>query len=282
MKKELLMCIISSLGMISCQNDELDSMPDELITREINKIETEWKEGVIKEENVRTGEEKVETSMSYEDRLIYFEFLSRNNGHIIDDYTGPTRTATYDESKFGLVLKAQSVSCAPYREFRFVMDCEDDDTTSYTSGNTGATYVDSDGNMNFIFCVIPVANMTNGLYKKDNTYTRFFDTEDSNTNNQYFVNGIRTDSQFLNSTNWGITKDSNGNITFYFLNGNWGSGTTGFGHKTGSNNGIIYTDDEDDDNTNKWNVPTPLAPESGLGLFTEYEKNTGIKVHFDF
>ena len=43
------------------------------------------------------------------------------------------------------------------------------------------------------------------------------------------------------------------------------------------------TDDEDDDNANAWIVPTPHSLDSQRsGVLGEYEKNSEIKVHFDF
>ena len=284
MKRTILTSTFSLFCIISCQNNDLESITDEAVfNQEVNKIEKEWEEGIEKTETLYSpGDTKNEYSMSYEDRLVYFDFLKRNKGVNLDRYTGPTRSATYNESVFGLVLKAANVPCSPYREFVFIMDCEDSRSASYTSGNTGATFVDSNGNVQFFFCIVPVANMTNGLYKKENTFIRYFDTEDSNTNNGYYIDGIKSNSQYLNATNWGITKDNNGNIAFYFLNNNWGSGSTGFGHKTGSNNGIIYTDDEDDDNVNSWHAPFPYGPTGPTELFSECSNNTGLKVHFDF
>lgn len=285
MKKTLITCAILSLGMISCQNDEFNSMPEEnSLNQEIKKIEYLFEEGMEKEEFIyQEGNTKVETSMSFEDRLIYYEFLKRNNGNIATEYTGPTRANTYNEEVFGLVLKSPNLSCSPYRELQFIMDCEDSNWKSYTSGNTGSTFVDSNGNMNFIFCIIPASNIANGLHKIENGYARSFDCEDHNTHNVYYVNGMRADKSYVNNTKWGITEDGSGNIVFYFKNTNWSSGSTGFGHKTGSNNGIIYTDDEDDDNANAWIVPTPHSLDSQRsGVLGEYEKNSEIKVHFDF
>lgn len=252
------------------------------LNQEIKKIEYLMEEGAIKQESIyQEGDTKIETSMSFEDRLVYYDFLKRNDGKLKNEYTGPTRANTYNEETFGLVLKSPNLSCAPYRELIFVMDCEDSNSKSYTSGNTGQTFVDSNGNVNFFFCIIPASNMANGLHKLERGYARYFDCEDHNTNNAFYVNGLRIDNSYVNNTKWGITENSSGNITFYFINN--GIGSTGFGHKTGSNNGIIYTDDEDDDNTNQWIVPIPHSLESMRSFYLgEYERNSEIKVHFDF
>lgn len=67
--------------MISCQNDELNSIVEEsTLNQEIKKIEFLMEEGAVKEEIQYSPEAtKTETSMSYEDRLIYFDFIKRNN-----------------------------------------------------------------------------------------------------------------------------------------------------------------------------------------------------------
>ena len=157
MKKTIFIGAILSLGMISCQNDEFNSMIEEnTLNQEIKKIEYLMEEGAIKEESIyQEGDTKIETSMSFEDRLVYYDFLKRNDGKVKNDYTGPTRSSTYNEDAFGLVLKSPNLSCSPNRELILVMDCEDSNWQSYTSGNTGSTFVDSNGNMNFFFCIIP-------------------------------------------------------------------------------------------------------------------------------
>lgn len=283
MKKTILIGAILSLGMMSCQNDEFNSMIEEsTLNQEIKKIEYLMEEGAIKEESIyQEGDTKIETSMSFEDRLVYYDFLKRNAGQVRNEYTGPTRSTTYNEETFGLVLKSSSnQNCGIYRELILVMDCEDNNSQSYTSGNTGQTFVDSNGNVNFFFCIIPASNITNGLHKIDKGFARYFDCEDHNTNNAFYVNGLRINNSYVNGTKWGITENSSGNITFYFINN--GIGSIGFGHKTGSNNGIIYTDDEDDDNTNQWIVPVPMSLDAMRSFYLgEYEKNSEIKVHFD-
>lgn len=284
MKKTILIGTILSLGMTSCQNDEFNSIIEEnTLNQEIKKIEYLMEDGAIKEESTyQEGDTKIETSMSFEDRLVYYDFLKRNDGKVKNEYTGPTRSSTYNEEAFGLVLKTPYLSCSPNRELILVMDCEDSNSKSYTSGNTGQTFVDSNGNVNFFFCIIPASNITNGLHKIDKGFARYFDCEDSNTNNAFYVDGWRIDNAYVNGTKWGITENSSGNITFYFKNTNWGSGSTGFGHRTSSNNGIIYTDDEDNNNTNQWIVPTPYSLDAQRsGVLGEYEKNSEIKVHFD-
>lgn len=286
MKKTIFMCAILSLGMMSCQNDEFNSIVEEnTLNQEIKKIEFLMEEGAIKEESIyQEGDIKIETSMSFEDRLVYYDFLKRNDWKVRSEYTGPTRSSTYNEDAFGLILKSSvNQNCGIYRELILVMDCEDSNSQSYTSGNTGLTFVDANGNVNFFFCIVPSSSITNGLHKIEKGFARYFDCEDHNTNNAFYVDGLRINNSYVNNTKWGITENSSGNITFYFINTNWGSGSYGFGHKTGSNNGIIYTDDEDDDNANRWIVPSPYSPNANIdGLLGEYENNSEIKVHFDF
>ena len=299
MKKTLITCAILSLGMISCQNDEFNSMPEEnSLNQEIKKIEYLFEEGMEKEEFIyQEGNTKVETSMSFEDRLIYYDYIKRNG--IKDDYMGPTTRATYDESTYGLILKGTGVSCGTGRELKFRMDTEDNNNQSYITGNVGDTYIDSQGNVYFVFCIVPINSITfpaTILYKTDlsqtGSFSRFFDCEDSGTDNQFYVNGKEVSRSYVNSTNWGITESSNGNVTFYFYNisGNSGhskgeGGHGVFGHTTSNpstRNGIIHTDDEDNNNINSYssNAPSPEPDRYIKNYFTEYGVDSSIKVFF--
>lgn len=53
-------------------------------------------------------------------------------------------------------------SCGGYREFVYLMDCEDGGDT-YSTGDIGATRVDGNGNVEFHFCVIPANTVGNGV-----------------------------------------------------------------------------------------------------------------------
>lgn len=299
MKKAFITCAILSLGMISCQNDEFNSMVEEnSLNQEIKKIEYLFEEGMEKKESIyQEGDIKTITQMSYEDKLVYFDYIKRNG--IKDDYTGPTSRATYDESTFGLIPKGAGVSCGAARELRFRMDNEDGSSQSYITGNVGDTYIDNRGNVNFVFCIVPKNSIVFPamiLHKTDlsqtGSFSRFFDCEDDGTENLYYVNGEKVSRSFINSTNWGITEDSNGNVTFYFYHvpgvsgyskGEGGHGV--FGHITSNastRNGIIHTDDEDSSNINSYSSNAPsIEPDRYIkNYFTEYGVDSSIKVFF--
>lgn len=286
MKKQVLITgLLLSLCALGCTQDETLELTnnDDSIGCEIDKIEKIIANGLEKDESQISDEgDKIETNMSYDDRLVYYDYIKRNGTDKPRPFIGARGyDVQLDKSSFGLVLKRKGVKCAPYRELIFRMDCEDHNGASYVSGNTGDTNIDSHGNVNFFFCVVPKESAGYGLYKYDRAYVRFFDCEDSSTDNRFYINGMQIPNGYVNETGWGIEEDSNGNIRFYFnLSGRRAVGS--FGHSSNTAlNGIIYTDDEDNNNRNWYEAPIPEIPDNHKSTFFERcDNNTAIKVNF--
>lgn len=286
MKKQILIAgvFLSSL-IVGCTQDEaLDSISNEVsVSNEIKKVETLFagniEEGKNESEYSDEGE-KIETNMSIEDRLVYYDYISRNgiNNKPIASFSPASRSWAGGS---GLVLKPKGVKCFPYDELILYMDCEDHKEKSYTSGNTGETFVDSNGNVHFFFCIVPQSlTYGGGLNQYHTTFKRFFDCEDSDNDNRLYINGIRMQNNIINNTDLGITGDGRGNITFHFnLDGSNNDGYGRFGGRNGTDpsEGIIHTDDEDNNNQNSYSPFVAFPPSS---VFIECNHNTTMKVNF--
>ncbi|WP_455666160.1 hypothetical protein [Phocaeicola sp.] len=286
-KRNLITVVFLSIMTIGCTQDEvLETMSnDDSISNEIKKIETLFARNVQEKKNVsiypddsRKDEsvysddsEKIETSMSYEDKLVYYDYINRNKLEKTVSNLNPTNRYTGTD---GLVLKPKGIRCFPYDELILVMDCEDHKERSYVSGNTGETFVDGNGNVHFFFCIVP-SGMTygGGLNQFVWDTTRYFDCEDSNNDNRFYLNGYRLANGLTNSS-LGIQEDDRGNITFYFNFA--GSSSDGFGRfgtsSDPSRNGVIYTDDEDDNNANTYHPLIISRP--------DWNHNTLLNVYF--
>lgn len=285
MKRQILLLgvFLSSL-IIGCTQDEaLESISNESdFSNEIKKVETLFESNMQeeKDESAYSDEgDKIEASMSYEDRLVYYDYINRNGS---EKPTPPLKTTSRSwTGGSGLVLKAKGVRCYPYDELILVMDCEDHKEKSYVSGNTGETFVDSNGNVHFFFCIVPRNISYGGLNEDIATFKRFFDCEDSDNNTRMYINGYRMNDVTLNEFDLGLKGDGKGNITFFFAppsNRNDGFGR--FGESSNATrNGIIYTDDEDDNNINY------VGPIQGIGVVApntnpDYSHNTILRVYF--
>lgn len=257
-KRNLIAGAFLSIMTMGCTQDEtLEKMTnDDSISYEIKKVETLFAKGTQeeKDESVYPDDgEKIETIMSYEDRLIYYDYINRNSEKL-EKITPPLNTASRSwTGGSGLVLKPKGVRCYPYDELIFEMDCEDHREKSYVSGNTGETFVDGNGNVHFIFCIVPQAATYGGGLNQfaSNLTTRYFDCEDNNTDNRFYINGYRQVNG-INNYSLGIQEDQKGNITFYFnFKGSRSDNFGRFGKSSDpSRNGVIYTDDEDNNNIN--------------------------------
>lgn len=248
---------------MSCSADIEEIMFSDEVQDTLEKIETLFYEGDEKNEFVY-----VEGSKKYETPLAEV---------IKNEYAIQTR-AVGD----ALILKGPG-KC-PGNSFEVHMDCEDSRSMSAVRGYTGETYVDKSGNVIFKFCIVnsglfistnrapdlsdPILNRQNFAVISDRIktdrnshgFTRFFDCEDSRTSNHYYLNGVQVRKEYVNSNNWGVHEDNNGNITFSFWwvplelpdFGNIGYAVFGGDGSIGTLNGTIFTDDEDSSNRNSY------------------------------
>ncbi len=291
MKKQILIAgvFLSSLIMGCTQDEALETLSNESsLGNEIKKVETLFADNMQKEKDESAysdTDEKIETSMSLEDRLVYYDYVSRNGINIPTPAIKTSSRGIIPSDSPGLVLKPKGVRCYPYNELILVMDCEDHREKSYVSGNTGETFVDGNGNVHFFFCVVP-SNLSygGGLNEAKADFYRFFDCEDSDNDTRLYSNGIRLPRYQLETCTFGIKGDSKGNVTFYF-NLKVAKNTDIYGRFSmgpdSSSKGIIYTDDEDNNNTNR----SGWIKGAGVLTYPDYllpihNHNTSMNVYF--
>lgn len=253
-KHSLLITLLLTLFCLSnCEKDKLNFSDDITLTESINKIETSYKEGDIKIENIIT-DNKVETeadfSLKEKIRLELDRSYSKNQ--------------TYLKSSNNLVGVFKYGSCGSWGELKVFMDCEDHNSQSKSIGTTGQSYADYNGNVHLNYCVVPatyfqhsdvsyaVLNLTSDLPWGVSRIRRYFDNEDNNNTNSATYNGVEY-SGWAGNCYFG----SNTLLSFYYY-----PETTTFSHPPslgimygvlghfGLANGYIYCDDEDNGNEN--------------------------------
>lgn len=163
-------------------------------------------------------------------------------------------------------------SCGSYKELIIHMDCEDNRDGSYVSGDVGDTSVDSNGNVDFRFCltesnrfypggVLLVDQVDGSTVNSYWIFVRRHDTEDSKGSNSVYGNHAQYNSDVAISN--GFTKLSRDNAIMawgfptsnsYYPYPPYGFGPSGINYGLllvdFASTGIIYCDDEDSKNGN--------------------------------
>lgn len=208
--------------------------------------------------------------------------------------------SAYSENNLVGVFKVGS--CGNYKELEILVDCEDRNGKSNTSGNVGDTYADGNENIRLKFCLVEANRYYPGgvllidrtpscPYNLENIVVRGHDVEDSGQRN--VVSG--TDLYYSNNDNlshWLTQVGRNVDLAWGFPKGdplyhpvgpvskiNYGL-LSGLGASTGT----IHFDDEDKKNKNfmqLWSYGT-FQKDLGDGLHTAYgivaDKNTTYNV----
>ncbi len=192
----------SLVFLLSCEKDGNDPTNNSL-SNEIKKIETTYKEGAIKLENkITSGIQKVETTADEK----YRESIRRELEKSFSKQT------TYLKSGSGWVGVLKNGSCGSYQELNIFMDCEDGNWNTSGSGWIGNNSIDTNGNVNLVFCVVSQYNFTrchfdyavldisgNPLPSGVNGFTRYIDNEDSNNKNKVTLNGTTISGAYGNN-----------------------------------------------------------------------------------
>jgi len=245
--------IITLFFLISCEKDQENIETLNYLTEEIGKIETSYKEGDIKIENINDGN-KIENDAD-------FSLKDKIRNELEASYS---KTHTFLKSGSNTVGVFKSGSCGSWPVLDIFMDCEDNNPQTSTSGWIGDSYRDGNKNVHFQFCVVnnayfehtnidfAVVNLTANLPWGVSRIARYFDNEDKNNTNSVTYNGNRYSGLFGDCWFGGNTR-----LSFYYY-----PKTTyqrpfpslgisyGVLGRFGSNQGSIYTDDEDKDNKN--------------------------------
>jgi len=260
-----------TLALNSCQEEGLDIQEPVSITDELEKIETTFNEGDVKIENDFSGE-KIETDASpmlrkrIEKELMESftkqkTFSRRNNNNLVAVFSP------------GLPSRG---SCRGARELNVFMDCEDRGGSSKVSGWVGGTGTDRNKNLKMTFCVVPnnfkrtnhdyaVLNISSNVPYSTYRIDRLFDNEDRRNKNysSYLGGGLpRTQDQtnYSNLTgrnyllSWIMYPKTSTPQQFpslFFLESYGVLGKFGI---NSSNQGYVFSDDEDSRNANRCNI----------------------------
>lgn len=273
---KITMCL-ALLFLFSCEKDQNESASN-MLTEEIGKVETIYKEGDIKIENtVDPAYQNVETSASES----YKEKIRQD---LEKSYSKQT---TYLKSIGRVVGVIKSVTCGSYQELMIYMDCEDGSSNlTSVNGWVGDCTVDGNSNVTLKFCVVGDANFSgaqndfavldlNGMLPESywpygaGSIQRYFDNEDGSNKNRFSLGGTPLwgaygKCNFINNINLafhyyagGVSNDVYCNVYLGFSYGVFG--------QFGNNKGWINTNDEDNRNANSliispWNDKTASRP----------------------
>lgn len=285
------------LFIYSCSKEENDT-PTALISNEIEKVVTIYKEGDVKiEVSAQPGIPKIETqaSESYKNKL---------RKMLEQSYSKQT---TYLKSGSNLVGVIKSGSCGPYAVLKWFMDCEDTPQTSSITGTPFSEFsVNSAGNITMQFCAVNGAyfERSSSNYAVLNLYGSGSWPYDVD---RIFATLDNEDNRNANSGSYGATTWAKGtthylgdcrfyydtSLSFYYYRSTTTnpkpmpnlSITYGVFGKIGSIQQRIYSDDEDNNNINylgyqiynttNYNLG-PLSEVSGVGNVINQWENTEL------
>lgn len=250
------------LFIYSCSKEENDT-PTTLISNEIEKVVTIYKEGDVKiEVSAQPGIPKIETQASegYKDKI---------RKMLEESYSKQT---TYLKSGGNLVGVIKSGSCGPYAVLKWFMDCEDSSQESSIGGTLFSDFsVNTAGNITMQFCAV------NGAYFERSSSNYAVLNLIGNGSWPYDVDRIyatldNEDNHNANSGSYGTTTWAKGtthylgdcrfyydtSLSFYYYRSTTTnpkpmpnlSITYGVFGNIGSVKSRIYSDDEDNNNGN--------------------------------
>ncbi|CAG9871411.1 hypothetical protein ACNONS_08470 [Bacteroides xylanisolvens] len=259
MKKIIFLCFCALLA--SCTSDE--------DLQDINTNEKELANMINDYELVLKGysldelkKEKDELTPTTQEETVAEPWLIKaiqdSIAQIQFSYNDRTRT---DAGAYTRAVAMEGVfkyeTCGGYREFVYLMDCEDGGDTH--SSGIGATRVDGNGNVEFHFCVIPASLSPRGgtlvFYqpdiKKHTVILRHHDNEDHNNKNHITDNaGLASFGPCYFDKNTGF---------YWKMTGNPGAGKVPFNYGVLTKYfapgptaiGVLWIDDENGKNANR-------------------------------
>jgi len=243
--------VITLFFLISCEKEQDNIETETSLTEEIGKVETIYQEGDIKIENVNEGS-KIESDadFSLKDKIRDELEASYSKTHILK--SGSNSVGVF-----------KSGSCGSWPVLDVFMDCEDKNPATSTSGWVGDSYRDGNKNVHLQFCVVDnayfehtnvdfaVLNLEGNLPWGISRIARYFDNEDKNNTNSVTYNGSSY-SGWLGDCHFG----GNTRLSFYYYPKTSSHSFPSLGisygvlGRFGSDQGSIYTDDEDKNNAN--------------------------------
>lgn len=275
MKNNVFMAAIALAMCCSCSDSNylLDT------EQELAKLESEYETGKYKEEKIvgEDGPEKIETSadaLKLQASMDEYVVELMNRSAVAKEKV--MRTAYSSTNSVVGVFKIST--CGSLKELTVGLDCEDHNEDSGISGNVGASYVDGNGNVRMIFClanadryypggVLLVDHInysiryTSGIYsalRQVDAFVRHHDLEDNKPANYISSNDERYTSKELLKGHTKIDNDATlawgfpPKFSYFDFYDYYGTGSVDYGLLTPNraSTGIIYCDDEDNNNAN--------------------------------
>ncbi|MCX7985324.1 MAG: hypothetical protein N2662_00095 [Bacteroidales bacterium] len=280
MKKKLYLFTIITFFLTYCTKQE-----EQNITKEIEKIETAYKEGDTKIETfLQPGENKIETFASEEVKDQIRRTLEKNN----------SKKTTYLKAFSRLAGVIANGSCGTFSTIEIFMDCEDTRNSSSTGGWTGSCGLPGGRNAYLKFCIVDayyfthiiginyaILHLGGNIPGGVSAIVRYFDNEDDDNINWAYLDGKEIpkgtwygQSWFEYNTRMGFlyypSVNAFGNSSFPNLGISYGV----FG-SIGANRGYIHTDDEDSRNSN-WCFKYVYNKNNGTYTKTDINDQTTI------
>lgn len=269
MKKKLKILVFAlimfSVVPLGCKKVNQSNLNDEaLLSDEIQKIETIYKQGDIKYEGfVEGGNIETNASQAYKDKI---------KMELEKSYS---KQVSYLKNGGNLVAVFKDGTCGNYAELWVSMDAEDSSPASYYQGYTGDSYVSTPYyNVLLDFCVVDnayfertdvdyaILTLTTALPVGVSRICRYLDNEDTGNGNLTTYDGSTFSGWFGDCWFGGNTRLS----FFYYPSSSYQSlpslgidyGVLGHFGEDGTDNGFIYIDDENTRNAdwcyrNLWN-----------------------------
>jgi hypothetical protein len=215
MKNYLETIVLSAVMMAvlaSCSDDEVTNESN--VTYQVEKIETQYREGTIKIEGVTKGRKNETRMPSRQVEELYHDIIAESKAYVQNkkfySQTGRIDFGGYDVG----VFPWDGYCPSGYEEIHINMDCEDTNpmtsighsTYQYPYWQTGITVTREHKNVNFVICrvdgrkfkpfgefnganhsfaVLRLGNLIPGDPAYTHTLDRSFDNEDNNNKNSY-------------------------------------------------------------------------------------------------
>lgn len=181
-----------SMLFYSCSQDGLLSLDEkDMLSAELENVVEQFEESIKDEQTPTT---QAEAFASTEELSVIRDSLRNVSSAYMSSKMRVS--AVSDGTDFGTpkvgVFKVSS--CGDYREFVYLMDCEDGGWSS-TEGKVGTTFADGNKNIKFHFCLVPTLDYNGGVlllstyqwhpsHGNVDVVERYHDNEDNkNTNN---------------------------------------------------------------------------------------------------
>lgn len=298
MKTNLLFAFLGALACYSCSNsyDLLEN--DVELARVVEDYELSTKASLVESDTAKietvAGEQTIRAMMEdYEQKLMSIQSVAKEK---VMRTVYATTTDVVGIFKVG--------SCGTYKELILDIDAEDTKQHSFIDGSVGDTYVTSNGNVRFAFCLTEATRYYPGgvfllnhinyaqFGSRMDVYVRYHDCDDKHTDNK-IINSTHPDFQNIEDFKGYTVVNNNAALAWAYPpypRPQWGPsfgvgpqrpmkyGVLAAGSSSATRKGRIHVDDEDSSNKNWLKHYEGTNNNWGAGIGIEGGKNTDYYV----